>query len=173
VKLVIIPRRLSELLNVLKIDLAILPICTEDELEVLLEELPTIDKKVLLLLNMHVNASISDGMFKLSRKYKVDDFPGLVEEYFSNAPINPVVLTLNKPKSIIQYTIDQNSIVETRDTNRQTAVLVIDDELVKAGLLLSRGKLLNIAVASVQVYNEFVCTGRTPVTLIQRLFKYI
>lgn len=169
--LTIIPKSIEGLITQLGIDVERITACTAEELDVLLEPLPTLDKRLLYNINGYYNRSISKGMKAKYLEDKVGKPESMLLSFLSN--INMVDLnSLNNHTDLINCVLENGYVKELRDNINKGSVIVIDDGFLK-NLVNGDARKFFVTLITLQVYNEVVCTGRTPVNLTQQLFKYI
>lgn len=140
------------------------------ELKVILDKLPKADVNVLLSVNLVMNESMSEALYQLASECKITDPREVMARYFINAE------DLNLPvayQEAIDYGIMNEVLVEHKDTLGDITVYILDDSLIKLGILTNKVREVMVVIQSIQLYNEVVNTGRTPDNYIQQLFKYI
>lgn len=168
----LIPKRIYGLLLQLNVNVTLLSTAnTYEEVENILRRVPKYDKKVLYAINS-MNDSIGLGLSEALGSLNQPCVHSIVKEYFTDVCTDSIRDTQDT-KELMEYIEANESVKDIRDNISESTTIVIDDNIIKAVWVGDDGKKVKSALLSIQVYNEVVNTGRTPVNLIQHLLRYI
>jgi len=172
-KLLVLTKRIDALLNVLKIDKLKILECSLEELDDLLAPMPKYDRKVLYA----INGTLTKGSSKATNlliKYKeagIEDENSMLRDYLGETCTSRYS-NFNNYEEFITYVSEHNLVNILTDKLKKLQVVIVEDDLLYYGLFVNSSNFMAVTT-SLQVYNEVVTAGYTPVKLIKQLFKYI